>query len=95
MSLYGVSLRFIPYLLQREVPRRVCGPILVVGQKVRCIAQFVEDNQRGIFRFVHHLLMFTLAQCINYLKASRPKRDALLINFRSPRWNGEQVLLDR
>ena len=55
---------------------------LVVGEKVivelKCLDRFANEH---------------LAQCINYLKASR-QRVALLINFQKPRVEWKRVLLD-
>jgi GxxExxY protein len=55
---------------------------LVVGEKVivelKCLDRFANEH---------------LAQCINYLKASR-QRVALLINFQNPRVEWKRVLLD-
>ena len=55
---------------------------LVVGEKVivelKCLDRFANEH---------------LAQCINYLKASR-LRVALLINFQNPRVEWKRVLLD-
>jgi len=56
---------------------------LVVGEKVivelKCVDRFANEH---------------LAQCINYLKASRLSV-ALLINFQKPKVEWKQVLLDR
>jgi GxxExxY protein len=56
---------------------------LVVGEKVivelKCVDRFANEH---------------LAQCINYLKASRLSV-ALLINFQKPKVEWKRVLLDR
>jgi len=56
---------------------------LVVGEKVivelKCVERFANEH---------------LAQCINYLKASRLSV-ALLINFQKPKVEWKRVLLDR
>ena len=56
---------------------------LVVGEKVivelKCVDRFANEH---------------LAQCINYLKASRLSV-ALLINFRKPKVEWKRVLMDR
>jgi GxxExxY protein len=55
----------------------------VVGEKVivelKCVDRFANEH---------------LAQCINYLKASRLSV-ALLINFQKPKVEWKRVLLDR
>ena len=57
--------------------------LLVVGEKVivelKCVDRFANEH---------------LAQCINYLKASRLSV-ALLINFQKPKVEWKRVLLDR
>ena len=59
------------------------GADLVVGEKVivelKCVDRFANEH---------------LAQCINYLKASRLSV-ALLINFQKPKVEWKRVLLDR
>jgi len=65
---------------------------LPVGYKGQCVGDYVADlliEEQLIveLKCVDQFANEHLAQCINYLKASRIKL-ALLINFQKPRWSG-------
>jgi GxxExxY protein len=84
--LYGVSpprLRFNSLSLTKGTHLGEYAADLVVGEKVivelKCVDRFANEH---------------LAQCINYLKASRLSV-ALLFNFQKPKVEWERVLLDR
>ncbi len=54
----------------------------------------VEEKVIVELKCVDHFAKAHLAQCINYLKASR-RRVALLINFQKPRVEWKRVILDQ
>ena len=88
--IHELALRGVPAKAQVSFPISYKGQYLgeyladlVVGEKVivelKCVDRFANEH---------------LAQCINYLKASRLSV-ALLINFQKPKVEWKRVLLDR
>jgi len=88
--MHELALRGVPAKAQVSFPISYKGQYLgeyladlVVGEKVivelKCVDPFANEH---------------LAQCINYLKASRLSV-ALLINFQKPKVEWKRVLLDR
>jgi len=88
--IHELALRGVPAKAQVSFPISYKGKYLgeyaadlVVGEKVivelKCVDRFANEH---------------LAQCINYLKASR-LTVALLINFQKPKVEWKRVLLDR
>ena len=88
--IYELALRGVSAKAQVSFPISYKGKYLgeyvadlVVGEKVivelKCVDRFANEH---------------LAQCINYLKASRLSV-ALLINFQRPKLEWKRVLLDR
>ena len=88
--IYELALRGVSAKAQVSFPISYKGKYLgeysadlVVGEKVivelKCVDRFANEH---------------LAQCINYLKASRLSV-ALLINFQKPKVEWKRVLLDR
>jgi GxxExxY protein len=86
LALRGVSAKTqvsFPISYQGKYLGEYAADLVVVGEKVivelKCVDRFANEH---------------LAQCINYLKASRLSV-ALLINFQKPKVEWKRVLLDR